>query len=197
MGKYGKIAEFGIFPLPQNIYIATEARMLHLRTMAGHVFDCSHKDFDRAVLERLTPLIATAAEGYTAPQPLPKPMHRYSVKTNIDKGFALFDVYERNVILTTNCVAWDADLQEEAWEAFEMLYLQVCQQMQMVRVSKPPQKPAGIPWLVTTLIPSPMALNASGWLTDFEQSYALSLQRYAASKTQVSEPVLDRAADQG
>lgn len=157
-------------------------QMLHLRTMTGHVCDCSQKEFDRAVLARLAPLISTAAEGHIAPQPLPKPMHRYSVRTTFDKGFAMFDVYERDVLLTINCVVWNAEPEEEAWEAFEMRYLQLSQKKQLVRVSKPPHKPASIPWLVTTLIPSPMSLNASGWLTDFEQSYAIALQRYFSAR---------------
>jgi hypothetical protein len=148
--------------------------LLHYTLNTADTFDCGGKQFDPGAIKLLRPIALRAlAEGQTQTE-LPEPFSRYSVKVTTVEGAALFDIYQGEMILNTNAVAWTQASEQECWEGFESLYLRLAAKFGTLSVSRPPAKPARLPWLATLVLPVEEAIGLS-WLADFEQCLALAL----------------------
>lgn len=149
------------------------ANLWHYTLNTADTFDCSQKTFQPDVLKLLRPIAQRAVlEGQTE-SPLPGPLARYSVKATVEPGCAMFNIYERGIILNTNAIAWSEAGQSLCWEVFEATYLKLMRAFDAISISRAPEMPARLPWLATLVIPSPGAMVS--WLADFEQCFALAL----------------------
>lgn len=149
--------------------------MLHYTLNTADTMMCDRKNYDPSALQLLRPLAQRAvAEGQTHAS-LPHPFEAFTVKISTIEGAALFDLFDaEKIIMTTNALAWTQAGQEECWEGFESLYLQLMAQYELLRVVRAPQRPPLLPWLATLVLPNP-GTYAYSWLADFEQCLALAL----------------------
>lgn len=148
-------------------------KLLHYTLNTADTFDCSKKRYQPEVLKLLRPIAQRAIlEGQTD-SPLPQPLDRYSVKVTVVGGCALFDIFERGIILNTNAVVWQSEDQGDCWRLFETLYLKLMGEFGTISISRAPSMPASVPWLATLILPSPG--TSVSWLADFEQCLAIAL----------------------
>ena len=161
-------------------------KLLHYTLNTADTLDCSQKQYQPGTLKLLQPIAQRATLEGQSEGPLPHPLERYSVKTTVVPGFALFDIYEQGIILNSNAVAWSTEGQEEGWPLFEQYYLKLMGQFGTIQISRAPQMPASLPWLATLILPSPGAVVS--WLADFEQCHALALIQCSKPKRDHKPP---------
>ncbi|UFP97275.1 hypothetical protein [Gloeobacter morelensis] len=158
----------------------TGHRLWHYTLNTAHIMDLRSKFYPPDSLKPLVPIARRALREGAAVCPLPEPLDSYKVKlTAIDEA-AVFDIYgARDLILTTNALAWTEDGAAECWEIFERLYLKMSGEFGVLGAMRAPAMPEQLPWLATFVLPNPEAMPLS-WLASVEQSLAVTIIEQSA-----------------
>lgn len=109
----------------------------------------------------LSSIAQQALLAYQLTTLLPEPLTDYKINITLNGAFALFDLFDKNSVLSISVVAWDDKFLAEKWRLFVTLCWNLAKRHDCELVLTKMTMPLQLPWLVTFTLPNVLYLDLS------------------------------------